>query len=137
MTMMSSMMQRPQLISTLLEHAAHCHGDTEIVSRTIEGGADFEIHRYTYADALKRSKKLANALARLGVQRGERIGTLAWNSYRHFELYYGVSGMGAVIHTINPRLFPSKFPTLPITPRINIFFSISRLHPWSRSWRPR
>ncbi|MEP7157566.1 MAG: 3-(methylthio)propionyl-CoA ligase [Betaproteobacteria bacterium] len=106
--MMSSMMQRPLLISSLIDHAAQCHGDTEIVSRTIEGAADFDIHRYTYADAQKRSKRLANALTRLGVKRGERIGTLAWNTWRHFELYYGVSGMGAVIHTINPRLFPEQ-----------------------------
>ncbi len=106
--MLSSMMQRPLLISSLLEHAARCHNDTEIVSRTVESGADFVLHRYTYGDAQKRSKRLANALARLGVAQGERVGTLAWNSYRHFELYYGVSGMGAVIHTINPRLFPEQ-----------------------------
>jgi 3-(methylthio)propionyl---CoA ligase len=106
--MTSSMMQRPLLISSLLEHAAHWHGDTEIVSRTVEGGAEYQIHRYTYADALKRAKRLANALTRLGVARGARVGTLAWNGYRHFELYYGVSGMGAVIHTINPRLFPEQ-----------------------------
>jgi len=105
---MSSMMQRPLLISSLLEHAAHWHGDTEIVSRTVESGAEYQVHRYTYADALKRAKRLANALTRLEVARGERVGTLAWNGYRHFELYYGVSGMGAVIHTINPRLFPEQ-----------------------------
>ena len=106
--MLSSMMQRPLLISSLIEHAARCHGDTEIVSRTVESGAEFVLHRYSYAEALKRSKRLANALTRLGVARGERIGTLAWNGFRHFELYYGVSGMGAVIHTINPRLFPEQ-----------------------------
>lgn len=106
--MISSMMQRPLLISSLLEHAARWHADTEIVSRTVESGADFVLHRYTYRDALKRAKRLAKALTRLGVDRGERIGTLAWNGYRHFELYYGVSGMGAVIHTINPRLFPEQ-----------------------------
>ena len=106
--MLSSMMQRPLLISSLLEHASRCHGDTEIVSRTVEGGASFELHRYGYRDALLRAKRLANALARLGITRGERIGTLAWNGYRHLELYYGVSGMGAVIHTINPRLFPEQ-----------------------------
>ena len=106
--MLSSMMQCPLLISSLLEHATHCHGDTEIVSRTVEGGANFELHRYTYREASQRAKRLANALTRLGVARGERIGTLAWNGYRHFELYYGVSGMGAVIHTINPRLFAEQ-----------------------------
>ena len=99
--MLGLMMQWPLLISSLLRHADGCHADTEIVSRTVEG----PIHRYTYRDAHTRARKLANALTRLGVQPGECVGTLAWNGYRHFELYYGVSGMGAVIHTINPRLF--------------------------------
>ncbi len=106
--MLSSMMQQPLLISSLLEHAAQWHGDTEIVSRTVEGGSDYQVHRYNYGEASRRSKRLANALKRLGVGDGERIGTLAWNGYRHFELYFGVSGMGAVIHTINPRLFPEQ-----------------------------
>jgi fatty-acyl-CoA synthase len=98
------MMDMPLLISSLIVHADRCHGDTEIVSRTVEG----PIHRYTYADAHRRSRQLAQALGRLGVKHGDRIGTLAWNGYRHLELYYGVSGMGAVIHTINPRLFPEQ-----------------------------
>jgi 3-(methylthio)propionyl---CoA ligase len=98
------MMDMPLLVSSLIEHAALYHGDTEIVSRTVEG----PIHRYTYADARKRSRQLAQALARLGVRDGDRVGTLAWNGYRHYELYFGVSGMGAVIHTINPRLFPEQ-----------------------------
>ena len=106
--MLSSMMQRPLLISSLLAHAARYHGDTEIVSRTVESGANFDLHRYNYAAAAQRSRQLANALTRLGVARVDRVGTLAWNGYRHFELYYGVSGMGAVIHTINPRLFPEQ-----------------------------
>ena len=105
---MSSMMQRPLLISSLIEHAAQNHAATEIVSRTIEGGAAFTLHRSSYGEACKRAKRLANALTRLGVVTGDRIGTLAWNGYRHFELYYGVSGMGAVMHTINPRLFPEQ-----------------------------
>jgi fatty-acyl-CoA synthase len=98
------MMDKPLLVSSLIEHADRCHGDTEIVSRSIEG----PVYRYTYADAHARAKKLARALARLGVKQGDRVGTLAWNGYRHFELYFGVSGMGAVIHTINPRLFPEQ-----------------------------
>ncbi|MEQ1517990.1 MAG: 3-(methylthio)propionyl-CoA ligase, partial [Usitatibacteraceae bacterium] len=105
---MSSMMQRPLLISSLIEHAAKNHGTTEIVSRTIEGGAAFTLHRSSYGEACQRAKQLANALTRLGVAKGDRVGTLAWNGYRHFELYYGVSGMGAVMHTINPRLFPEQ-----------------------------
>jgi 3-(methylthio)propionyl---CoA ligase len=99
-----SMMQRPLLISSLIEYAAANHGDTEIVSRTVEGG----IHRYNYREANHRAKQLANGLRHLGVKKGERIGTLAWNGYRHFEIYYGVSGMGAITHTINPRLFPEQ-----------------------------
>ncbi|MBS0520863.1 MAG: fatty-acid--CoA ligase [Proteobacteria bacterium] len=102
--MFGLMQDRPLLIQQLIEHAALNHGDTEIVSRTLEGG----IHRYTYADARIRAKKIAEALQALGIKAGDRIGTLAWNGYRHFELYYGISGMGAVCHTINPRLFPEQ-----------------------------
>jgi len=109
--MRGRMMDMPLLVSSLIAHAARNHGDVEIVSRTIEGpGKDGAgaVHRYTYSQAHKRSKRLAQALARLGVKEGERVGTLAWNGYRHFELYYGVSGMGAVVHTVNPRLFPDQ-----------------------------
>ena len=72
--------------------------------RTVEG----PIHRYGYRDAERRSKQVAKALLALGVKPGDRIGTLAWNGYRHLELYFGISGMGAVLHTINPRLFPEQ-----------------------------
>ena len=102
--MLGLMQQQPLLISSFIDHAARHHGDTEIVSRTLEGG----IHRYTYADAGRRASKLANALIRLGVKLGDRVATLAWNGYRHFEIYYGVSGIAAVCHTINPRLFPEQ-----------------------------
>ena len=98
------MMDTPLLISSLIDYAEMYHGDAEIVSRTIEG----PIHRYTYRDAHGRAKQVANALTRLGIKLGNRVGTVAWNGYRHFELYYGVSGMGAVLHTINPRLFPEQ-----------------------------
>jgi 3-(methylthio)propionyl---CoA ligase len=98
------MMDQPLLIASLLRHAAAQHGDTEVVSRTIEG----PIHRYTYRDAERRARQLAQALGRLGVGPGDRVATLAWNGYRHLELYYAVSGSGAVIHTINPRLFPDQ-----------------------------
>ncbi|WP_374680310.1 AMP-binding protein, partial [Hydrocarboniphaga effusa] len=101
------MMDAPLLISTLLEHAERCHGDVEIVSRRVEGGeGDARFHRYTWREAAKRSRQLANALSRLGVKADDRVGTLAWNGYRHLELYYAVSGSGAIIHTVNPRLFP-------------------------------
>ena len=105
------MMDMPLLISSLIAHADRCHGDTEIVSRSVEGpGKDGAgaFHRYTYSAAHRRSKQLAQALTRLGVKQGERVGTLAWNGFRHLELYYGISGMGAVIHTVNPRLFPEQ-----------------------------
>jgi 3-(methylthio)propionyl---CoA ligase len=95
------MQDEPLLISSLITFAERFHGATEMVSRTIEG----PIHRYTLRDAHRRAKRLANALTRLGVKQGDRIGTLAWNGFRHFEIYFAVSGMGAVCHTINPRLF--------------------------------
>src|SRR5438552_848536 len=102
--MRAQMMDMPLLVSSLIAQADRSHGDTEIVSRTVEG----PIHRYTYTEAHGRSKRLAQALMRLGVKQGERVGTLAWNGFRHFELYYGVAGMGAMIHTVNPRLFQEQ-----------------------------
>lgn len=98
------MMDQPLLISGILEFAARHYGDTEIVSRRVEG----DLHRYTYRDCARRARQLANALGALGIGMGERIATLAWNGHRHLELYYGVSGSGAVLHTINPRLHPDQ-----------------------------
>jgi fatty-acyl-CoA synthase len=98
------MMNMPLMISSLIQHADQFHGDTEIVTRLTEGG----IHRYTYAAAHRRMRKLANALLALGVKPGDRVGTIAWNNHRHFELYFGVSGIAAICHTINPRLFPEQ-----------------------------
>lgn len=102
--MLGNMQTEGLLISDILEFAAQAHTEAEIISHTVEGG----IHRYGYADALARAKQLANALQRMGVTPGDRVATIAWNSYRHFEIYYGVSGMGAITHTINPRLFPEQ-----------------------------
>jgi fatty-acyl-CoA synthase len=102
--MYGQMQETPLLISSLIEFAALNHGDEEIVSRTVEG----PIHRYTYKDCVVRSRRLAKALQKLGVEQSDRIATLAWNGYRHVEIYYGVSGMGAICHTINPRLFPEQ-----------------------------
>lgn len=102
--MLGLMQSRPLMIASILSHAARHHRDAGVVTNTVEGG----IHRYTYAEAEQRAKRLARALLARGVQPGERIGTLAWNTYRHLELYYGVSGQGAVCHTINPRLFPDQ-----------------------------
>jgi len=98
------MQQHPLLISNLLVHAERHHGEQQIVSRRVEG----DIHRYTYRDLAARSRKLAKALIALGVKPGQTVGTLAWNGYRHLELYYGVSGTGAVLHTLNPRLHPDQ-----------------------------
>jgi fatty-acyl-CoA synthase len=98
------MMQQPLLIASLLKHAERHHGEQEIVSRRVEG----DIHRQTYRDLAQRSRRMANALAALGVKAGDRIGTLAWNGHRHMELYYAVSGSGAVLHTFNPRLHPDQ-----------------------------
>ncbi|KQW03166.1 long-chain fatty acid--CoA ligase [Rhizobacter sp. Root1221] len=98
------MMQNPLTISSLIVHAARHAGDTEIVSKRTEG----DLHRYTYRDAELRSRQVAQALARLGCQPGDRVGTLAWNGYRHLEIYYGTSGSALVCHTINPRLFPEQ-----------------------------
>ena len=98
------MQDQPLLVSKLIEYADIYHGDTEIVSRTVAG----DIHRYSYRACHRRARKLANALARLGVGLGDRVATLAWNGHRHFEAYYAVSGIGAILHTINPRLFTEQ-----------------------------
>ncbi|SIS83250.1 fatty-acyl-CoA synthase [Roseivivax lentus] len=94
------MMKEPLSIIEILRYAAAAHPGAGIVSVRTEG----DIHRETYAEAYARAGQLAHGLARLGVGRGDRVATLAWNGYRHFELYYAISGMGAVCHTINPRL---------------------------------
>jgi acyl-CoA synthetase (AMP-forming)/AMP-acid ligase II len=104
MSLMGQMMHMPLLISSLLTHAARHNGDIEIVSKRVEG----DMHRTTWAETELRSRKLAQALARLGCEPGDRVGTLAWNGYRHVEIYYGVSGSQLVCHTINPRLFPQQ-----------------------------
>jgi fatty-acyl-CoA synthase len=102
--MLGLMMDRPLLISTIAEHAEKFHGDREIVSVTMDNPR----HRCTVREAIGRSRQLANALDKLGLNRGDRVATIAWNDYRHLEIYYGVSGSGHVCHTINPRLFPEQ-----------------------------
>lgn len=98
------MQDQPLLISSLIEHAATFHPNQEIVTKTVEG----PIHRTNYRELRDRSKQVANMLKTLGVDFQDRVGTLAWNTFRHYELYYGVSGSGAVLHTVNPRLFPEQ-----------------------------
>jgi len=102
--MIAGMMQQPLLVSMLLRHAERHHGAQEIVSRRVEG----DLHRYTYRDLGQRSRQLANALAAFGLESGDRVATLAWNGYRHMELYYAVAGSGRVVHTLNPRLHPDQ-----------------------------
>jgi fatty-acyl-CoA synthase len=102
--MLGLMMHRPLLISSLLTHAERNHSDQEVVSRRVEG----DIHRYRIRDLAARARRLANALAHHGIKSGDRVGTLAWNGYRHLELYYAGSGSEAVLHTINPRLHPDQ-----------------------------
>ncbi|AVO34849.1 3-(methylthio)propionyl-CoA ligase [Ottowia oryzae] len=102
--MLGLMQNHPLLISSLIDFAARHHGDGQIVSRRVEG----DIHRYTWKDVQQRAKQVANALNAEGLNAGDRVGTLAWNGYRHLELYYGVSGSERVLHTINPRLLPDQ-----------------------------
>ena len=104
MSLSGQMMQQPLLISSLLVHAERHHGEQQIVSRRVEG----DIHRQSFGELAARSRRMANALAALGVAPGERVATLAWNGHRHMELYYAVSGSGAVLHTLNPRLHPEQ-----------------------------
>ena len=102
--MQGLMMNTPLLISAIAEHGSRFHGDREIVSVT----GDNPRHRYTFRQAINRSRQLANALDKLGLDHGDRVATLAWNDYRHLEIYYAVSGAGYVCHTVNPRLFPDQ-----------------------------
>jgi len=102
--MLGNMMQNQLTLTGLMTHANSVFPNQEIVSVT----ADNPQHRCTFSQAFTRSAKLANALQKLGVQKGDRIATLAWNDYRHFELYYATSCSGFVCHTINPRLFPEQ-----------------------------
>jgi acyl-CoA synthetase (AMP-forming)/AMP-acid ligase II len=102
--MLGLMQDQPLLISNLIEFADKHHGDAEVVSRRVEG----DIHRYTWADVARRARQVANALDGMNLGFSDRVGTLAWNGYRHLELYFGVSGSGRVLHTINPRLHPEQ-----------------------------
>ena len=102
--MLGSMQDLPLSISSLIEFAARHHHDTEIVSRRVEG----DTHRTTYREAAARSRKVAAAVERLGLGFSDRFATLAWNGYRHLELYFGISGCGRVVHTLNPRLAPDQ-----------------------------
>src|SRR4051795_11756976 len=94
----------PLLCHRIIEHAARYHGTQEIVTRSVEG----PIHRTTYAEIRDRALKVSQRLARDGIRLGDRVATLAWNTWRHLEAWYGILGIGAVYHTVNPRLFPDQ-----------------------------
>jgi fatty-acyl-CoA synthase len=100
--MFGLMQQQPLMISAVLKHAARHHGSAEVVSKTVEG----DIHRTTWAELARRARRLVRVLQGLGIKESDRVGTLAWNGYRHVEIYYAAPGMGAICHTINPRLHP-------------------------------
>ena len=102
--MLGLMQQRPLLLSGLIEYAERFHGGREIVSRSADGA----MHQTTYAELGGRARMLAGALERLGIRKGDRVATLAWNGFRHLELYFGVTGAGTILHTVNPRLFPEQ-----------------------------
>ena len=104
MALTGRMMSEPLLISSLLKHAERHSGETEIVSKRVEG----DLHRSTWREVALRSRQAAQAFARLGCTPGDRVGTLAWNTHRHFEMFYAAPGMGYVLHTVNPRLFPEQ-----------------------------
>ena len=99
------MQDDPLNLAQILEHAGRFHGQTEVVTRRVEDGS---IHRYTYADALRRTKKLASGLKKLGMRFGDRVATMGWNTYRHLEAWYAIAGQGAICHTLNPRLFEEQ-----------------------------
>jgi acyl-CoA synthetase (AMP-forming)/AMP-acid ligase II len=98
--MRGQMMNQPLLISSQIEFAARYHSDVDVISRTVDGA----IARTTWGEIAGRARKLANALTALGIGQGDRVATIAWNTHRHLEVYFAVSSMGAVLHTINPRL---------------------------------
>ncbi len=102
--MLGQMQDQPLLISSLITFASRHHREAQIVSRRVEG----DLHRCTYADAARRACQVANALDRLDLAFSDRVATLAWNGYRHFELYFGITGSGRVVHTVNPRLLPEQ-----------------------------
>src|SRR5471030_1956211 len=94
----------PLTVDKLIDHAAEWHGARQVVTRSVEG----PVVRTTYGEIRERAKRLSNALTRFGIQPGDRVATLAWNSGRHMEAWYAIMGIGAVCHTLNPRLFADQ-----------------------------
>jgi acyl-CoA synthetase (AMP-forming)/AMP-acid ligase II len=130
---MRGLMQHwPLLIPAILEHAAIEHGQREIVTRSIEGA----MRRCSYSQLRSRARRVAQALQRCGVKQGDRIGTLAWNTERHMEIWYGVMGIGAVCHTINPRLFPEQIAFIINHARDSVLFVDLPFVPMIETLRP-
>jgi fatty-acyl-CoA synthase len=102
--MLGLMQDWPLLLHRVIDHAAIQHGGREVVTRSIEG----PMHRTNYSDIRRRAKRVAKRLEKDGIKLGDRVGTLAWNTWRHLEAWYGITGIGAVYHTVNPRLFPDQ-----------------------------
>ena len=102
--MLGLMQDWPLLCHRIIEHAATVHGTQEIVTRSVEG----PIHRTNYAEIRDRALKVSQRLDRDGIKLGDRVATIAWNTWRHLEAWYGIMGIGAICHTINPRLFPEQ-----------------------------
>jgi fatty-acyl-CoA synthase len=102
--MLGLMQDWPLLCHRIIEHAAKIHGKQEVVTRSVEG----PIHRTTYAEIHKRALKVSQMLERDGIKLGDRVATIAWNTWRHLEVWYGIMGIGAICHTVNPRLFPEQ-----------------------------
>ena len=133
---MKGLMQEwPLLVNTFIDHAKIHHGEREIVTRKVEG----DIHSTNYSEIYSRSKKFAKALKELGVKKGDVVGTLAWNTYRHLESWYGITGLGAIYHTLNPRLFieqldyiinhaDNKFIISDISKFVSDFLKFSKLY---------
>ena len=130
--MLGMMQSRPLLISSLLDYAASWHGQREIVSRDVEGS----LHRTNWSGIADRAKRVASVLDSLGVTSGERVATLAWNGYRHLELYFGVSSSQRVLHTVNPRLFSEQIRYIIHHGETPTSSSIRCLLPSSSSWHP-
>ena len=106
--MFGLMQPRPLLLSSVITHAARHHGDGEVVSKMTDGS----LHRSTYAEVERRARRLARVLQEMGVKPGDRVATLAWNGCRHLELFYAISGIGAICHTVNPRLAPDDIAAI-------------------------
>ncbi|MET0271953.1 MAG: AMP-binding protein, partial [Phenylobacterium sp.] len=123
----------PLTLDKILDHAAQWHGDVEVVSRSVEG----PIHRSTYGEIHSRAKRLSNALKALGVAPGDRVATLAWNTARHIEAWYGVMGIGAVCHTLNPRLFADQLCYIVAHAEDKVLFTDLTFLPLLQELRPR